>query len=144
MAQQPEARGETGFPQAWKFDEDGLRIEGTYLRLDEGPTEYGRRAIVVLDVEGVERALWLSAEVLRRRFADELERRQEQDFTVGELVVVERGEEKRESEAGRGYWPFTVQFPDAPQRTAASLLGADVTHEQGEKGGVRDDDDIPF
>ena len=31
-----EARGESSFPQAWKFDEDGLRIEGTYLRLDEG------------------------------------------------------------------------------------------------------------
>ena len=64
--------------------------------------------------------------MLRRRFADELERRQAQDFTVGELVIVERGEGKRESESGRGLtgrsrWSFPT-LPSGRRRVSSGLM----------------------
>jgi hypothetical protein len=145
MATVPQPNDETDFARAWRWDEDGLHLEGTYLRLEEGPSEYGRRAIVVLDVDGTERALWLSQQALRSKFADELERRSAGDFTIGEAVVVERGAEKTKSQNDRAYWPFTVRFPDAPHRSAAEILGTDVgagTSEPANEAAA--DDDLPF
>jgi hypothetical protein len=138
------ASTESRFPAAWRFDEDGLRIEGRFVRIDEGPSEYGRRPIIVLDVDGTERALWLSQEVLRRRFADELDRRQSQDFVPGEQIVVERGAEKRESEAGRSYWPFVVDFPEGPRRSGAAILSPAERSDQPEPPAEVVDDGIPF
>lgn len=127
------------FPRAWRWDEDGPRVAGTFVEMNEGPSEYGRKAIAVLDVDGERRALWLSQEALANKFRDELERRGESDFTPGETIVVERGAEKVISANGRGYWPFKVRFPDAPRRSAADLLGASV-----QSGEDVEDDDIPF
>jgi hypothetical protein len=126
------------YPRSWRFDEDGLRIAGTYVEMNEGPSEYGRRAICVLDVDGEKRSLWLTQEALIAKFRDELERRELADFTAGERIMVERGSEKKQSANGRGYWPFTVRFPDAPQKPAAELLGASAERDETQT------DDVPF
>ena len=63
---------------------------------------------------------------MRSKLGDELERRQSRDFTPGERVLIRRGDAKKRSAADRDYWPFRVDFPDAPQRDAAGLLGANV------------------
>jgi hypothetical protein len=132
---------DSDFPRTWLFDEDGLRIAGSYVRMDEGPSEYGRKAICVLNVDGADRSLWLAQEALVSKFSDELERRKEPDFTLGEQIVVERGAEKKESANGRKYWPFRVSFPDAPRRSAREILGA-RTEDEPDKSTT--DEDIPF
>lgn len=129
----------TEFPRTWRFDEDGLRIAGIYLRMDEGPSEYGRKAICVLLVEDEERSVWLAQEALISKFRDELERRSKPDSKAGERIVIERGAEKKESANGRKYWPFRVSFPDAPQRSARDILQADDEPDE-----PATDDEIPF
>jgi hypothetical protein len=131
---------DSDFPRSWRWDEDGLRIEGSYVRMDEGPSEYGRRAICVLNVGGEERSLWLTQEALISRFRDELERRLATDFSPGERIIVERGAEKKESANGRAYWPFKTRFLDAPRRAASDLLGGPASSEEDDK----EKDDIPF
>jgi hypothetical protein len=130
---------DSDFPRSWRFDEDGLRIAGTYVEMNEGPSEYGRRAICVLDVDGEKRSLWLTNEALISKFRDELERRELADFTAGERIEVERGAEKKQSANGRGYWPFVVRFPDAPHKSAAELLGASAERDESQT-----DDVLPF
>lgn len=126
------------YPRSWRFDGDGLQIAGTYVEMNEAPTEFGRRAICVLEVDGERRSLWLTNEALISKFRDELERRDLADFTVGERIEVERGAEKKQSASGRGYWPFTVRFPDAPHKSASDLLGASTERDEPEP------DDAPF
>jgi hypothetical protein len=129
---------DSDYPRSWRWDEDGLRIAGTYVEMNEGPSEYGRRAICVLQVGGERRSLWLTQEALISKFREELERRELTDFTVGERIEVERGAEKKQSANGRGYWPFTVRFPDAPHKSAAELLGSSAEPADAQA------DDLPF
>lgn len=133
---------DSDFPRTWRFDEDGLRIAGTYVRMDEGPSEYGRKAICVLLVDNEERSLWLAQEALISKFRDELERRAQADFNPGEHVTVERAAEKKESANGRKYWPFRVSFPDAPKRSASEILGGETTEDEDPE--ETPDDDVPF
>jgi hypothetical protein len=121
------ATTETAFPKYWNFDEHGLELVGEYVRTDEGPTSYGQRAIIILDVEGEERALWLTQTALVNQFADELTRRRARDFEPGERITVTRAAEKKTSASGNDYWPFRVTFHDAPHRDAAAILGANVS-----------------
>jgi hypothetical protein len=133
---------DSDFPRTWRFDDDGLRVAGTYVRMDEGPSEYGRKAICVLLVDGEERSLWLSQEALVSKFRDELERRTAGDFSPGEHVVVERAAEKKQSANGRAYWPFKVLFPDAPRRPASEILSRDTAKDDDDP--QNEDDDVPF
>ena len=132
---------ESGFARAWRFDEDGDLREGRYVRTEEGPTSYGSRPIVVVDVGGEERAVWLTTTVLLGRFQGELSRRKTRDFTVGERISISRGSEKKTSASGHDYWPFNVTFHDGPQRDAATILGgnADTAGPADE-----DEDGVPF
>jgi hypothetical protein len=129
---------DSDYPRSWRFDEDGLRIAGTYVEMNEGPSEYGRRAICVLQVGDEKRSLWLTQDALIAKFREELERRDLADFTTGERIVVERAAEKKQSSNGRGYWPFTVRFPDTPHKSAAELLGASAERDEPQT------DDVPF
>jgi hypothetical protein len=110
------------YPRAWRWDEDGLTVSGTYVRVDEAATEYGLKAMLVLRVGNEEVAIWL-AQALRSQIAKELSRRGSDDFEAGEAMTVTRGTEQKESSAGRSYWPFTVTFADAPRRAVAEILG---------------------
>ena len=145
----------TGYPETWKFDEHGDLVAGTFVRFDEGPTrDYGMRVILVLDVDGVERSVWLSQTALFNKVQDELNRRTSKTLEPGERVVVQR-HEKTTSENGRSYWPFAVSFPDRPVKSTNDLFELDegpVAYETKEPtetkerapGDVGPDDGIPF
>ncbi len=118
----------TGYPETWKFAEHGDLVAGTFVRFDEGPTrDYGMRVILVLDVGGAERSIWLSQTALFNKVKDELNRRVSKTLDPGERVVVQR-HEKATSENGRSYWPFAVSFPDRPEKSTTDLFGLDEGH----------------
>jgi len=76
---------------------------------------------------------------------DQLATRPTGDFTAGERIVIERGEEKVESAGGRRYWPYKVRFPDAPKRSASDILGVDKPSTvELEPDDAPSDADIPF
>lgn len=136
---------DSGYPRSWRFDddEDGDEFQGEYVRLDEGPSAYGPpQPIAVFKIAGVERSVWLSNAVLRKRFEEELhKRRPARDFNPGERISIRRGETKKTSAGGHSYWPFWVTFHDSPRKDAASILG-DV---EGGDGAVElEPEDIPF
>jgi hypothetical protein len=129
------------YPKTWSWDEDGEHLEGTFVEFGEGPTANGLQPLVVLEVDGERRSLWLFHEALRSKFRSELERRPDQDLNVGEPLIVRRREWK-ESAVGRKYRDYFVAFPEAPRRSAAEILGLDAgAQDDGE--GV-EDDSIPF
>jgi hypothetical protein len=143
----PEQTDETGFPQAWIFGEDGDLVTGGFVRFDEGPTrDYGTKVILVLEVDGVERSVWLSVTALFSRVRGELNRRTSKTLDLGERVVIQR-HEKKQSKNDREYWPFTIAFPDRPQKSTSDLFELDeglVRNEETAKGDVGPDGDIPF
>jgi len=133
------------FPATWRWDEHGRTLHGLYVRMDEAVTDYGRRPILILDVDGEERSVWLFDTALVSKFHDQLATRPTGDFTAGERIVIERGEEKVESAGGRRYWPYKVRFPDAPKRSASDILGVDKPSTvELEPDDAPSDDDIPF
>jgi hypothetical protein len=138
-----------GYPETWKFDEHGDLVAGPFVRFDEGPTrDYGMRVILVLNVDGRERSVWLSQTALFNKIRDELNRRTSKTLAPGERIVVQR-HEKTTSENGRKYWPFTVSFPDRPEKSTSDLFELDQGHVKNEqeepaKGDVGPDGDIPF
>jgi hypothetical protein len=107
--------------RTWLWDTDGLEVSGTYLRMDEATTDYGRQAICVSPARSA--ASGGTRLALVSRFRDELATRPTGDFTVGERIEIKRGAEKVTSASGRDYWPFDAQFPGAPKRTASDILG---------------------
>ena len=58
-------------PTSWRWDTDGHAVRGTYVRMDEAATDYGRKAIVVLDVAGEERSVWLFEAATVSKFRDQ-------------------------------------------------------------------------
>jgi hypothetical protein len=127
-------------------------VAGTFVRFDEGPTrDYGMRVILVLDVDGRERSVWLAQTALFNKVRDELNRRTSKALDLGERVVVQR-HEKTTSENGREYWPFTVSFPDRPEKSTTDLFGLvdeglvryEKTEPEEPEKKAGPDDDIPF
>src|SRR5215210_3049859 len=56
--------------ESWIPDEPGDTVEGEFLRLDRGTTEYGAAAIAVIRTDdGRERAIWLLHAVLKNELA---------------------------------------------------------------------------
>jgi hypothetical protein len=114
-------------PQTWRWDEDGNTVAGTYVRMDEASTEYGRKAILVLKVDAAERSVWLFDQAVASKLREQLGQRPGGDFAEGERIEIRRGSEKVESSNGRRYWPYAVNFPDAPKRSASDILGTTNT-----------------
>lgn len=117
-------RGDEGFPAYWDWEAEGL-ADGIFRRMESGPTSFGTRAILILEIDGKERSIWVTTQSLRSKLADELQRRGTRDFTPGERIEIRRGAEKKVSAADRAYWPFVAIFHDAPTSDAAALLGLD-------------------
>ena len=102
--------------------EPGQAIDGRYRRLERGFTKDGEeRAIVVLEVDGVERSLWLHEKALRAQF-------RQLKPEANERVRVSKGAEKILGGNGFKYWPFKVMGldrPDAELDWNDQLLGGD-------------------
>ena len=141
MASVPQPNDKSDFPAYWDWAEG--TANGTYLRMDSGPTAFGTRAILVLEIAGVERAVWVTTDALRGKLADELRPRGARDFTAGEQITISRGAEKRASASDRLYWPFQVTFLDAPKTDAAALLSAEGNDEPFPPAADADDE-FPF
>lgn len=153
MATVPNTADELEFPQSWIFDEDGDQVAGTYVRFDRGQTkEFGSKVIVVLNVDGAERSIWLTQTAVYSKFRQELENRSSQTLEPGERVFIRRGE-KVKGKNDREYWAFVVAFPDRPELSARDLFELDpglVKKEEKKEptepgsGDVGPDGDIPF
>jgi hypothetical protein len=115
---------EPSYPESWIFSEHGETVAGTFVKFDRGPTKgFGQKTLVVLDVAGTERTVWLLWDALFNRFRDEVAERAEQTLVVGERVIIKRLPEKKRSKNDREYIGFEVFFPDRPAPTQEQLWG---------------------
>jgi hypothetical protein len=163
MATVPEAHDDPGidFPEAWLWEEHGERVSGNFIRFTRGYTKsYGPKTIAVLEVDGIERSIWLTATVLFRKFEDELRDRPEHKLAAGERITVKRGEMVESPDAMGAYRNFTVVFHDKPELEVEDLfdLGDDkpaqpeaksaerarAAANAGERPQFESDDEIPF
>jgi hypothetical protein len=153
------ATGGDEFPRAWRFDSDGATVKGTFVGWSKGHTEQGAKTILLLQVGGETRSVWLLWTVLAAKLAREVAVRPGGDFEPGERITITklgRVEQEGEAKGRQPYINFAVSFPDAKPLTAAKALGetlADV--EEGrlavdeqpgdvDANGDVKDDDIPF
>jgi len=115
---------QTDKPKWWSFDDDGDRLDGLFVSMGQGHTQYGPRPFVVLQLDdGSERTLWLHNSVLLNAFRREVHARPSKQLDVGEYIGVQRLGTK-ESENGRDYVDFDVTFEHTPELTQADILGA--------------------
>lgn len=147
MAQSTSTNGQAAegdYPRGWRFDEDGLEVTGRFVEFDEGVTANGPCPIVVLDVDGEPRSVWLFHTASRSRFADEVARRKSGNLDVGELVRVRQGEQKQGGN-GRSYTSYQIRFPEAPKRSPKDILGPslDAGPETYDDDG-NEGDSVPF
>lgn len=139
----------------WEEDAEDLgdrrRVSGRFVGLDEAPTRNGLKPILVLEIDGEERSVWVLHGPFQDKLTEELERRPSGEFTPGEPIVVEQWKEKKIGDAsGRPYVPYKAWFPERPKRSQKDILGArkvasDVAVDQAdvaEDNGA--DGDIPF
>jgi hypothetical protein len=141
---------ETDYPRAWDWEADGSELEGAYLAIESAPTAQGKRPILVLEVNGEPRTVWLFHEALVSKFREELEERPEGDLRQGEPIVIKRGE-KKTSQNGRDYVDYRVRFPEAPKRSPLDMLGVSsagtgepVQENAGASSPASQGDDIPW
>jgi hypothetical protein len=157
---------ESTYPRTllWEEDAEDLgdrrRISGRFVAIDEAPTSNGLKPILVLAIDGEERSVWVLHGPFQDKLTEELERRPNNEFTPGELIVVEQWKDKKIGEAsGRPYVPYKARFPERPKRSQRDILGAQkqpsdvmddaaATAGDADFGNVGDDNgadgDIPF
>jgi hypothetical protein len=125
---------EQTYPRTFLWEEDAedlgdrRRVSGRFVAIDEGPTKNGLKPILVLEIDGEERSVWVLHGPFQDKLTEELERRPNNEFTPGELIVVEQWKEKVIAEAsGRPYVPYKAWFPERPKRSQKAILGARKT-----------------
>jgi hypothetical protein len=112
------------YPEAWLWDEHGPMVSGSFVRFARGQTrDYGKKVIAVLDVDGEQRSIWLTATVLFGKFRDELFDRPGHRLEPGERITVQRLDKVETAGARGAYWNFAVLFHDSPQPSEGDLFG---------------------
>ena len=137
------------FPENWLWGKDDDTCAGSFVRFDKGATkEYGKKLILVLEVEGKQRSVWLLETALTNQVREELAERPDHTFGPGERLVIRRLEKKQTEDGKRSYHPFRLYCPDRPEVSAAEFFGFEdepaKPGSDGEKPPARQDDDIPF
>jgi hypothetical protein len=141
------------FPETWLWDEHGDVCSGRFVRFDKAATrEYGKKLIMILEVAGAERSVWLLQTALYGRVRDELGERPQRRLEVGERVAIHRLTETKTEDGKRTYRPFRIYFPDRPELDVASEFDLDKptsapepkTATETTGGSDALDDDIPF
>jgi hypothetical protein len=134
----------TEYPMSWMWDEDGDEVSGRHTHFSQGHTKDGTAVpIVVLQVDGEPRAVWLFHEALREQFLAEIKARPSGDLEPGERVTIKRGEKKRsQSNPDRSYRSFQVMFEHKRQPSPLDLLSAGVPLGASQPPPM--DVDIPF
>jgi hypothetical protein len=145
------------YPKRWVFDKgdqgkadwlDGSPVDGQFVRFEQGRAgEYGQKPIAILEVDGVERSVWLLHDALYNRFRDELQRRSMPKLVLGERIVIEKHKEKTRSKNDRDYQGYDVYFPDAPAPSEEQLFKIDSASADESTLPTEEstpDEDIPF
>jgi hypothetical protein len=136
------AEGE--YPRSHMWQEDGDLVSGSYVRFSQGHTRDGTAVpVIVLDVDGEPRSVWLFHDALRQQFVTEIKTRPSGNLDPGELVTIRRGEKKQSaSNPDRSYRVFDVDFEHKRQPTPIDLLSAGVPLGAMQPPPI--DADIPF
>lgn len=89
------------FPRTWMFQEDGKQVVGTFVKLDEGMTrQYGACPIIVLNVDGEDRSVWMMHTALRSKLA-------QLRPAVGDTIAIKQGD-PRTSKNDMEYYDYRV------------------------------------
>jgi hypothetical protein len=114
----------TSYPETWLWDEHGDVCAGRFVRFDKAATrDYGKKLIMILEVDGLERSIWLLQTALYERIRDELSERPDHKLSSGERVAIHRLAETTTQDGKRSYRPFRIYFPDRPELDVASEFG---------------------
>ena len=150
MAETRAAAEAPEYPAWWDFGRGRQGVEGAFVRAAQGYTQNGPRPFVVLDVDGIERTVWLHHEVLRNKFAREVHRRPDKTIHVGETIRIWQLE-PRESQSNAGARTgLPGRVPRGSRADPDRHLGPPPEASQpqpeaeGARGGGMPDDDIPF
>jgi hypothetical protein len=139
---------ELSHPETWLWDDHGDVCTGRFVRFDKAATrDYGKKLILVLDVDGQERSVWLLQTALFNQIRDEVAERPNRNLSVGERVTIHRLPKTKTEDGNRSYHPFRSYFPDRPALDVASEFELDnpakpETAPDSQADGA--DDDIPF
>lgn len=144
---------EPSYPETWLWEEHGDVCSGMFVRFDKaGTREFGKKLILVLEVDGHERSIWLLQTALFNQVREELAERPERRLTPGERIAIHRLAATTTQDGKRSYRPFRIYFPDRPALDVAAEFGLDkpAAHQESESiaeatgpaHGV--DADIPF
>jgi hypothetical protein len=114
------------YPETWRWDEHGDICSGTFVRFDKGATrDYGKKLIMILEVDGLARSVWLLQTALYERIRDELAERPDHRLAVGERVAIHRLAATTTQDGKRSYRPFRIYFPDRPELDVAAEFDLD-------------------
>jgi hypothetical protein len=65
------AAGSPDYPKTWLWGEHGDVCSGTFVRFDKAATrEYGKKLILILEVDGRERSIWLLQTAISPSYLD--------------------------------------------------------------------------
>jgi hypothetical protein len=136
------------YPETWLWDDHGDVCSGRFVRFDKAATrDFGKKLIMVLEIDGQERSVWLLQTALYNQVRDELGERPERRLAVGERVAIHRLAETKTQDGKRTYRPFRTYFPDRPELDVASEFDLDKPAPTSEPEPAADsdvDDDVPF
>jgi hypothetical protein len=154
-------KADSDYPRYWDWQEDGRRIEGRFVEFGEGVSRDEWRMFALLEIDNVDgeprepepRTIWFHHEALSSRFFERIRRLG--PIEPGERVVIERAEQKVLSGNGYEYFPYRVEFLDAPGLSQEALVARYMPASKGESreepgkaeadgDGDPGDDDIPF
>lgn len=91
-----------GYPETWRFDEDGREVIGYAVRKETGQTTNGPCDILVLNVNGELRSIWLMHTALINKL-------HELRPKAGDLIGIRQlGERQPKSQGGRPYMDYNV------------------------------------
>jgi hypothetical protein len=132
------------FPESWIWDQNGEMVSGAFVEFTRGQTrDFGPKPIVVLEVDGQRRSIWLNTAVLFRRFKDELQQRPEHRLVEGEQITIRRLNKVESPDAIGPYWKFRVVFQSSPEPSVDEMFGprrrATTRAASGTKAGREED-----
>lgn len=135
-------------PEAWVPANDGEKLTGVLLRMDEGETAYGHQEVAIIErLSGDAVAFWLLHQVARQEW-------EKADPQPGELVCIRYGGRRQPQGDGKPYAHFRVLVdrgqalpvretapaapPPSPEEFQRLQAAADAQATNGAE------DDIPF
>ena len=119
-------------PRSWYWDDDGSTVSGEYVKLGKATVsrrldanDAGERIILILNVAGEPRSIWVLNEILKDKLRMQLRLRPKCNFESGERLTITRSAEKFEAASGHNYWRWKVDFEHEVTESPRELFGLD-------------------